>query len=212
MTSSAVRMAGGFLPSLGKFARGAWTIGAPLIPGAVIGAMGSAAAPPSTAPGTLPAGGLPSGGTSEGGTRPEWADPDQAPATAPPAPGEGSIGGLGDILERIIAAEERARARAGVEYGPRTAIDVEAFKQRAAVAQANALERMEAKTQRDVELSTIDSWTKVTQAQIDRDTQLARAMMQTAMVMGVPNANLIAATAPIAQQAAAAYKPGTAVF
>lgn len=141
-----------------------------------------------------------------------WTGGTTSQAEAPPAPGTEQTGSLLDIFEKIIQAQERAGQRAGAEYGPRVAIDVEAFKQRAAVAQANALERMEAKTQRDVELGTIESWTKVTQAQIQRDTELARAMMQTAMVMGVPNANLIAATAPIAQQATAAFKPGQAVF
>lgn len=138
----------------------------------------------------------------------------QAPYDSPPIPPPTGNQDFGQ-LEALIRLTEESKRRADKEarefYPQRTAIDFADFQRREAIARANTLERQREKTFRDTELSTITAWQKITEANINRDTQLAYGMMNLSATLGMPNPNVLTALSPVVQQAIAAFKPGTPV-
>lgn len=117
-----------------------------------------------------------------------------------------------DIFAAILKQQAAEQEAARKFYPERAATDYQYWQKREEIARQNALERMEEKTRRDVELSTIDAWQKVTSAGINRDALLATGMMQLSATLGMPNPNVLNAGANLAQIGASAFKPGQAVF
>jgi len=99
------------------------------------------------------------------------------------------------LLSQWEEANRRRDAESRKFYPERTRIDLEAWKQREAIARENALERMREKTKRDKELKVIDAWTAVTQSEIQRETALGLGMMNLSATLGMPNPNVLAANA-----------------
>lgn len=126
--------------------------------------------------------------------------------------GAPDLGSIPDFLAKILRQQEAEQRAAREFYPERAAIDYEFYRKREEIARQNALERMEEKTRRDVELQTIDAWQKVTSAGINRDAILATGMMQLSATLGMPNPNVLNAGANLAQIGASAFKPGQAVF
>lgn len=71
--------------------------------------------------------------------------------------------------------------------------------------QRGAMEKMEEKTRRDVELGTISAWQGITQAEINKDTALGLGMMSIAYSTGIPQPALMQSAANIVQQGRASY-------
>ena len=138
----------------------------------------------------------------------------QAPYDSPPIPpptGNQDFGQL-EALIRLAEESKRRGAKESREFYPqRTAIDFADFERREAIARANTLERQRERTSRETELATINAWQKITEANINRDTQLAYGMMNLSATLGMPNPNVLTALSPVTQQAIAAFKPGTPV-
>lgn len=126
--------------------------------------------------------------------------------------GAPNMGSVQDIFTAILKQQAAEQEAARKFYPERAATDYEYWQKREEIARQNALERMSEKTRRDVELSTIDAWQKVTSAGINRDALLASSMMQLSATLGMPNPNVLAAGANLAQIGASAFKPGQAVF
>lgn len=155
------------------------------------------ASPPSGSPGNNP--------STPGG---------QAPYDSPPIPPPTGNQDFGQLAALIRLAEEskRREAKESREFYPqRTEIDFADFQRREAIARANTLERQRERTSRETELATINAWQKITEANINRDTQLAYGMMNLSATLGMPNPNVLTALSPVTQQAIAAFKPGTPV-
>ena len=169
--------------------------GSPLPPGSVDPNTG--APPPFVPPGNNP---YPPGG--------------QTPYESPPIPapaGNQDIGQLEAVI-RLLNKNTQQEARENRAFYPqRTAIDFADFERREAIARANTLERQRERTSRETELATISAWQKITEANINRDTQLAYGMMNLSATLGMPNPNVLTALSPVTQQAIAAFKPGTPV-
>lgn len=106
---------------------------------------------------------------------------------------------LNNLLPYLIESQgksfERREEAAREFYPERTQIDLEAWKAREAIARQNALERMREKTKRDKELKVIDAWTAVTQSEIQRDTAMGLGMMNLSATLGMPNPNVLNASA-----------------
>lgn len=161
--------------------------------------------PPAASSGeTIPPLGGSAGGVDAG--TPDLPTQQDLPQGAP------SMGSVQDIFTAILKQQAAEQAAARKFYPERAATDYEYWQKREEIARQNALERMAEKTRRDVELQTIDAWQKVTSAGINRDALLATGMMQLSATLGMPNPNVLNATAGLAQQAAAAFKPGQPVF
>jgi hypothetical protein len=169
--------------------------GSPLPPGSVDPNTG--APPPFVPPGNNP---YPPGG--------------QTPYESPPIPapaGNQDIGQLEAVI-RLLNKNTQQEARENRAFYPqRTAIDFADFEKREAIARANTLARQRELTSRQTELATINAWQKITEANINRDTQLAYGMMNLSATLGMPNPNVLTALSPVTQQAIAAFKPGTPV-
>ena len=126
--------------------------------------------------------------------------------------GAPDMSNIGEIFKAVLA-QQAAESKAAREFYPeRAGIDYQYWQQREDIARQNALERMEEKTRRDVELKTIDAWRGVTEAGINRDAYLAQGMMQLSATLGMPNPNVMQANAGIIQQGIGAFRPGTPVF
>ena len=155
------------------------------------------ASPPSGSPGNNPS--TPGGGNT------------YPPQPTPTPTGNQDFGQL-EALIRLAQESQRREAKENREFYPqRTAIDFADFERREAIARANTLERQRERTSRETELATISAWQKITEANINRDTQLAYGMMNLSATLGMPNPNVLTALSPVTQQAIAAFKPGTPV-
>ena len=133
------------------------------------------------------------------------------PQPTPTPTGNQDFGQL-EALIRLAQESQRREAKENREFYPqRTAIDFADFERREAIARANTLERQRERTSRETELATISAWQKITEANINRDTQLAYGMMNLSATLGMPNPNVLTALSPVTQQAIAAFKPGTPV-
>jgi hypothetical protein len=126
--------------------------------------------------------------------------------------GAPNLGSVQDIFTAILKQQAAEQEAARKFYPERAATDYGYWQKREEIARQNALERMEEKTRRDVELQTIDAWQKVTTADINRDAILAGSMLQLSATMGMPNPNVLNAGANLAQIGASAFKPGQSVF
>jgi len=169
--------------------------GSPLPPGSVDPNTG--APPPFVPPGNNP---YPPGG--------------QTPYESPPIPepkGNQDIGQLEAVI-RLINKNTQQEAEANRRFYPqRDAIDFADFERREKISLANTIQRQRERTSRETELATISAWQKITEANINRDTQLAYGMMNLSATLGMPNPNVLTALSPVTQQAIAAFKPGTPV-
>ena len=167
--------------------------GSPLPPGSVDPNTG--ASPPFVPPGNNPPGG---GNTYQ-------------PPPIPEPTGNQDFGQLAALI-RLAEESKRREARENRAFYPqREAIDFANFEKREAIARANTLARQRELTSRQTELATINAWQKITEANINRDTQLAYGMMNLSATLGMPNPNVLTALSPVTQQAIAAFKPGTPV-
>ena len=129
----------------------------------------------------------------------------------------GDLGGspLADQLALFKYAEEWSKRQAEESrkfYPKRLEYDYQDYKRKADIAGSQAFRLSQEKTFRDTERDTILAWQKITEATINRDTQLAQGMMNLSATLGMPNPNVLAALAPYSQQATAAFKPGVPVF
>jgi len=119
---------------------------------------------------------------------------------------------LNTLLPSLIESQGRSferREEAAREFYPeRTEIDLEAWKAREAIARQNALERMREKTKRDKELKVIDAWTTVTQSEIQRDTAMGLGMMNLSATLGMPNPNVLNASANAIAAGAKGFSAG----
>ena len=78
--------------------------------------------------------------------------------------------------------------------------------------QRGAMEKMEEKTRRDVEVGTISAWQGITQAEINKDAALGLGMMSIAYSTGIPQPALMQSAANIVQQGRAGYGTPTSVI
>ena len=112
------------------------------------------------------------------------------------------------LIESQAKSFERREEAAREFYPERTEIDLEAWKAREAIARQNALERMREKTKRDKELKVIDAWTTVTQSEIQRDTAMGLGMMNLSATLGMPNPNVLNASANAIAAGAKGFSAG----
>lgn len=142
------------------------------------------------------------------------------PPVLPPPDGNNTPGDLGgsstaDQLALLKYAEEMARRQSEESrkfYPKKLEYDYQYYKKQADIAGSQAFRLSQEKTFRDTERDTILAWQKITEATINRDTQLAYGMMNLSATLGMPNPNVLTALAPYSQQATAAFKPGVPVF
>jgi len=127
------------------------------------------------------------------------------PTQQPIPPGGASGAALPAILEKIIALQAQEAAAAREFYPEKAQIDLETYRQQAEIAEQAGLEKMLRKTERDVQLGTIDAWQKVTQAQLNRDAMLGLGMMQIAYTSGMPNPNILQGAASLAGQGRSSF-------
>lgn len=156
----------------------------------------------------------PSGQTPPGGQG-GYGDPgtNYDPRQQPLPPGAPDLSVLLPAVLTQLAEENRRREEAAREFYPeRTQIDLEAWKQREAIARQNSLERMREKTKRDKELKVIDAWTSVTQAEIQRDTAMGLGMMNLSATLGMPNPNVLSASANAMAAGTKGYTGAQPVF
>ena len=78
--------------------------------------------------------------------------------------------------------------------------------------QRGAMEKMEEKTRREVEVGTISAWQGITQAEINKDAALGLGMMSIAYSTGIPQPALMQSAANIVQQGRAGYGTPTSVL
>lgn len=128
--------------------------------------------------------------------------------------GSANAGGLAAVLQEYLRQQAEATNRTLDPNWRRetSQIDIDVYGQQTEIAKQAALEKMREKTARDIELQNIQSWQAITQSQINRDTELARSMMNVAYIAGTPNANVLSALAGPTQAAIGAYQPGKPVF
>ena len=129
----------------------------------------------------------------------------------------GNLGGspLADQLALFKYAEEWSKRQAEESrkfYPKRLEYDYQDYKRKADIAGSQAFRLSQEKSFRDIEQTTIAAWQKITEATINRDTQLAQGMMNLSATLGMPNPNVLTALAPYSQQATAAFRPGVPVF
>lgn len=91
-------------------------------------------------------------------------------------------------------------------------IQVEAYRRMADVAQQAAMEKSRERSRREIELQNMKSWEAITRSQIDKEARLAESLARTAYIASTPNANVLSALAPVAQQATTAYRQPQSVF
>ena len=141
--------------------------------------------------------------------------PDLPPPDKNNTPGDLGGSPLADQLAVLKYAEEMAKRQAEESrkfYPKKLEYDYQYYKKQADIAGSQAFRLSQEKTFRDTERDTILAWQKITEATINRDTQLAYGMMNLSATLGMPNPNVLTALAPYSQQATAAFKPGVPVF
>lgn len=78
--------------------------------------------------------------------------------------------------------------------------------------QRGAMEKIEEKSRREIELGTISAWQGITQAEINKDTALGLGMMSIAYSTGIPQPALMQSAANLVQQGRASYGTPTSVL
>lgn len=142
--------------------------------------------------------------TSQSAPVPASTTPD-LPAQQPIPPGGLASGDLIAIIRELEKIKQQEAAAAREFYPEKAQIDLETYKQQAAIAEQAGLEKMRQKTARDIELQTINAWQGITQAQINRDTAIGMGMMQLAYTAGMPNPNVLQGGAVLAGQGRAGF-------
>jgi len=157
--------------------------------------------------------------SSTGSVPPAGSVPPPYPDLPPPdrnnPPGDLGGSSVTDQLVLLKAAEDMARRQTEESrkfYPKKIEYEFQDYKRKADIAGSQAFRLSQEKTFRDTERDTILAWQKITEATINRDTQLAYGMMNLSATLGMPNPNVLAALAPYSQQATAAFKPGLPVF
>ena len=138
----------------------------------------------------------------------------------PPQDGNNAPGNLGGspladqlaVLKYIDDMSKRQSEESRKFYPKKLEYDYQDYKRKADIAGSQAFRLSQEKTFRDTERDTIVAWQKITEATINRDTQLAQGMMNLSATLGMPNPNVLTALAPYSQQATAAFRPGVPVF
>lgn len=148
----------------------------------------------------------PSSTTSAESTTPDL------PTQQPIPPGGASGAALPAILEKIIALQAQEAAAAREFYPEKAQIDLETYRQQAEIAEQAGLEKILRKTEREVQLGTIDAWQKITQAQLNRDAMLGLGMMQIAYTSGMPNPNILQGAASLAAQGRSSFGTPTSII
>ena len=141
--------------------------------------------------------------------------PDFPPQDRNNTPGDLGGSSTADQLALLKYAEEMSKRQSEESrkfYPKRLEYDYQDYKRKADIAGSQAFRLSQEKTFRDTERDTILAWQKITEATINRDTQLAQGMMNLSATLGMPNPNVLTALAPYSQQATAAFKPGVPVF
>jgi hypothetical protein len=157
--------------------------------------------------------------SSTGSVPPAGSVPPPYPDLPPPdrnnPPGDLGGSSVTDQLVLLKAAEDMARRQTEESrkfYPTKLEYDFQDYKRKADIAGPQAFRLSQEKTFRDTQRDTILAWQKITEATINRDTQLAYGMMNLSATLGMPNPNVLTALAPYSQQATAAFKPGLPVF
>lgn len=127
------------------------------------------------------------------------------PTQQPVPPGGLAAGDLISIIRELEKIKQQEAAAAREFYPAKAQIDLETYKQQAAIAEQAGLEKMRQKTARDIELQTIGAWQGITQAQINRDTALGLGMMQLAYTAGMPNPNVLQGGAALVGQGRSSF-------
>jgi hypothetical protein len=137
--------------------------------------------------------------------------PASAGSTVPSAGGGDS---LMDIIRFLAEREEVSRGKLlDPEYQRfRKDLEVEAYRRMADIAQGAAMEKSRERSRREIELQNMRSWEAITRSQIEKEARLAESLARTAYIASTPNANVLSALAPVAQQSMAAYKQPQSVF
>jgi hypothetical protein len=138
----------------------------------------------------------------------------------PPPDGNNDPGNLGGspladqlaVLKYATEWSKRQSEESRKFYPKKLEYDYQYYKKQADIAGSQAFRLSQEKTFRDTERDTIFAWQKITEATINRDTQLAYGMMNLSATLGMPNPNVLTALAPYSQQATAAFRPGVPVF
>lgn len=129
-------------------------------------------------------------------------------------PGAGGGDPLVDLLRELYKQEAASRGKIlDPEYQRGISdIQVEAYRRMADIAQQAAMEKSRERSRREIELQNMKSWEAITRSQIDKEARLAESLARTAYIASTPNANVLSALAPVAQQATAAYREPKSVF
>lgn len=129
-------------------------------------------------------------------------------------PGAGGGDPLVDLLREIYTQKAASEGRLlDPEYQRGLSdIQVEAYRRMADVAQQAAMEKSRERSRREIELQNMKSWEAITRSQIDKEARLAESLARTAYIASTPNANVLSALAPVAQQATTAYRQPQSVF
>ncbi len=129
-------------------------------------------------------------------------------------PGAGGGDPLVDLLRDLYKQKAASEGRLlDPEYQRGLSdIQVEAYRRMADVAQQAAMEKSRKRSRREIELQNMKSWEAITRSQIDKEARLAESLARTAYIASTPNANVLSALAPVAQQSMAAYKQPQSVF
>jgi hypothetical protein len=141
--------------------------------------------------------------------------PDLPPPDRNNAPGDLGGSPLADqlaVLKYADGMSKRQSEESRKFYPKKLEYDYQDYKRKADIAGSQAFRLSQEKTFRDTERDTIVAWQKITEATINRDTQLAYGMMNLSATLGMPNPNVLTALAPYSQQATAAFRPGVPVF
>lgn len=134
------------------------------------------------------------------------------PAQQPVPPGGVGGGDLISLIREIEKIKQREADAARAFYPTKAQIDLDTYTKQLALAEQAGLEKMRQKTARDIELQTITAWQGITQAQINRDTQMGLGMMNLAYAGGLPNPNVLAGGASLAAQGRASYGTPSSVI
>ena len=128
--------------------------------------------------------------------------------------GSADVDRLADVIQEYLRyTSKQAERKSDPNYIKEISkIRLETLNEQSVIAERAAAQEMRAKTARDIELQNIQSWQAITQSQINRDTELARSMMNVAYIAGTPNANVLSALAGPTQAAIGAFQPGKPVF
>lgn len=158
--------------------------------------------------------------------------PSTANTPAPGAPGTPAQAATVDqnaellaLLEKLAAqsatlSQEEMAQRAEIYdrmldpglYQQRAAVDLANYERQAELARQAGMEQTRELTRRKIEGDTIAAWRGITEAQINRDTQIGLGMMNLAYAAGVPNPNVLTGGASLAAQGRSTFAAPTSTI